>query len=199
MRSLALSMMSQPDEILSVWFDRLPGESGSGNSRKVWFSKDPDFDRSLERFRPVYEQAAAGDLDHWQETASGSLALILLLDQFPRNLFRGQSQAFATDAKALTTAKTAIAQGFDQVLPPVQRWFVYLPFMHSESLAEQNQSVEFFHSLQADPDVETAYAYAINHRDVIERFGRFPHRNVSLGRQTTAAEAEFLKQPGSSF
>lgn len=192
--------MPQIEDIIRFWFDRSPHESGTGSYRKVWFSKDPAFDQEIEtRFRSVYEQAAAGELDHWQETATGSLALILLLDQFPRNLFRGQPRAFATDHKALTIARHAIDQGLAQTLPPIQRWFVYLPFMHSEDLEHQNQCVELFETLRDNPEIESAYTYALKHRDVIERFGRFPHRNQFLGRGTTPEEAEFLKQPGSSF
>lgn len=192
--------MPRIEDIIRFWFDRLPHESGTGSYRKVWFAKDPAFDQEIEtRFRSVYEQAAAGKLDHWQETAIGSLALILLLDQFPRNLFRGQSRAFATDDKALAIAQRLIDQGRDQDLPPIQRWFVYLPLMHSENLDHQNQCVELFETLRENPEIESAYIYALKHRDVIEQFGRFPHRNPFLGRTTTPEEAEFLKQPGSSF
>ncbi len=187
-------------DIVNFWFNRLPGESGSGKKRKVWFAKDPGFDQEIQtRFRSIYEQAAAGELVEWQETVSGTLALILLLDQFPRHLFRGQPRAFATDIFALSIAQLAITRGFDQSVPPVQRWFVYLPFMHSEDLPQQQRSVELFTTLRHDPDVATAYPYALKHRDVIERFGRFPHRNEILGRISTPEELEFLKQPGSSF
>lgn len=192
--------MSDPHAVLSFWFDRPADEPGTGNRRKVWFIKKPKFDRQIAtHFLDLYEQAAAGRLDHWQTTAEGSLALCLLLDQFPRHLFRGQPQAFATDAKALTIAQGAIAQGFDQQLPPIQRVFFYLPLEHSENLVHQRQCVERFSPLQYDPDIEDFYTYAIKHLQVIERFGRFPHRNQILGRQSTPEEIEFLKQPGSSF
>lgn len=192
--------MTQPNDILSFWFDRLPGESGPGNNRKVWFSKDPEFDRAiLTRFQAVYERAAAEQLNFWQATPDGSLSLILLLDQFPRNMFRGQPRSFATDEQALAIAQQAITQRQDQQLIPVRRWFVYLPFMHSEILEHQGRSVELFRSLRDDPDVASAFPYVEKHRDVIARFGRFPHRNAILNRATTPAEAEFLKQPGSSF
>jgi uncharacterized protein (DUF924 family) len=191
--------MPQPDEILGFWFERSPTESSQWKYRKSWFSKDPSFDQEIHtRFLSVYEQAAAGKLDFWQETAAGALALVLVLDQFPRNLFRNQPQSFATDEKALAVTQGAIAREFDQVLSPVQRWFLYLPLMHSEDLADQNQCVELFDSLKDDPDVESG-TYAVRHRDVIEQFGRFPHRNRILGRTNTPEEAEFLKQPGSSF
>ena len=192
--------MLQATDILSVWFDRLPSESGTGKSRKVWFSQDAAFDHLIQtRWRSPYHQAAAGELDQWQETAEGALALILLLDQAPRHLFRGDPRAFATDAKAVSVAEGSIAQGFDQQVSIVQRWFMYLPFEHSESLEHQQRSVELFRPLQADPDTQRAYLYAVKHHDVIQRFGRFPHRNQILGRESTSEELEFLKQPGSSF
>lgn len=192
-------MVSQT-EILDFWFGRLPSETGSGQRRQVWFTKEAAFDQEIRtRFEAVYAKAAAGNLDTWQETPAGCLALILLLDQFPRNLFRSDPRAFATDGKALALTQLAIARGFDQSLPPVQRWFLYLPLMHSEDLDHQQRSVELFATLQHDPDVATAYPYAIKHRDVIQRFGRFPHRNAVLGRANTPAETAFLQQPGSSF
>ncbi len=168
--------------------------------RKVWFSKDPDFDREIEEhFRLTYEQAAAGQYDNWQETATGCLALVLLFDQFPRNMFRDTPKAFATDAKALAIAEGAIALGFDQVLPVVQRWFLYLPFEHSEHLVHQQRAVELFAPLRNNPDANGTYSYAVKHLAVIKQFGRFPHRNRILGRESTPAEIAFLKQPGSSF
>lgn len=187
------------EDILNFWFDD-PDAIAAGGYRKVWFSKDLDFDRAIQtQFLTDYQQAAIGQLDHWQSTPEGCLALILLLDQFPRNLFRGQPQSFATDAKALTIAEQAIAQGFDQALPLIQRWFVYLPFMHSEDLTMQQRSVQLYTTFQDNPVTPSAYTYALKHLEVIERFGRFPHRNVILGRETTPEEAEFLTQPGSSF
>jgi uncharacterized protein (DUF924 family) len=127
------------------------------------------------------------------------LALILVLDQFPRNLFRGELRSFETDEKALTLTQSAIAQSWDQALPLIQRWFVYLPLMHSENLEIQCQSVEMFRQFEHDPDTQNSYPYAIRHLEVIKRFGRFPHRNAVLQRQNTPEETEFLKQPGSSF
>lgn len=190
--------MAQTDEILHFWFTEPDGSTGK--NRKVWFTKDPEFDAIVrDRFLPTYQQAAIGALDHWQESATGCLALILLLDQFPRNLFRGQPESFATDEKALAVAQGAIAQSFDQTLPLIQRWFVYMPFMHSEDLEIQQQSVELFRQFADDPETQSSYPFAIRHRDVIQRFGRFPHRNIILGRENTPEETEFLKQPGSSF
>ncbi len=190
-------LMAEINEILHFWFTDPDGTVGK--NRKVWFSKDPEFDAAVrDRFLAAYHQAAAGELDSWQQTASGCLALILLLDQFPRNMFRGQPASFATDEKALAVAHGAIAQGFDRTLPLIQRWFVYLPFMHSEDLDIQRQSVELFRQFAEDPETQSSYPYAIKHLEVIQRFGRFPHRNVILGRENTPQETEFLKQPGSS-
>ena len=190
--------MSQIDEILTFWFGDPSGLTAQ--NRKEWFAKDPAFDQAIrDRFLPVYEQAAAGLLDHWQDTAAGVLVLILVLDQFPRNLFRGEPRSFATDGKALALTQHAIARGLDQTLPLIQRWFVYLPLMHSEDLQIQHQSVEMFRQFAADPETQSSYPYAIKHREVIEQFGRFPHRNAILGRGNTLEETAFLKQPGSSF
>lgn len=187
--------MSSIDEILDFWFAQ-GKEAEYTQRRRVWFRKDPSFDQAIRTcFQTVYEQAAAGKLNDWQESAQGCLALILLLDQFPRNMFRGEAQSFATDDQALKVAQYAIAQGFDQELPPIRRMFIYLPFEHSENVEHQHQAVQWMQQLQ----IEDVTAYAIKHRAVIERFGRFPHRNKILGRLNTAEEEEFLQQPGSSF
>jgi uncharacterized protein (DUF924 family) len=127
------------------------------------------------------------------------VTLVLLFDQFPRNMFRGTPQAFATDDRALAIAQKALAQRFGQSLPVVQRWFFYMPFEHSETLEHQRQAVELFYPLRNSPDAAGTYSYAVKHLAVIEQFGRFPHRNQSLDRESTPAEREFLKQPGSSF
>jgi uncharacterized protein (DUF924 family) len=191
--------MSSVDEILSFWFGA-PGQPGYGKSRKVWFLKSPQFDQEIrDRFLSTYEQAAIGQLDDWQTSSSGALALILLLDQFPRNLFRNQPQAFATDTKAIAVAQAAIARGFDQQHPPVQRQFFYLPLEHSENLEHQQRCVDLARALSHHPEVATALTYALRHQQIIERFGRFPHRNQILGRLSTAEETAFLQQPGSSF
>jgi uncharacterized protein (DUF924 family) len=189
-------------EILEFWFGNPQQEDTSySQRRKIWFRKDPNFDQVVsDRFLATYQQAVAGDLDDWQESPLGTLALVLLFDQFPRNMFRGTPKAFATDSRALFLAKKAIAQGFDQAISAIQRLFFYLPFEHSENLADQHQSVALMQQLRdTDPDLDDVFDYAIRHRDVIERFGRFPHRNQILGRTSTPEEAEFLLQPGSSF
>ncbi|MBE9178853.1 DUF924 domain-containing protein [Oculatella sp. LEGE 06141] len=189
-------------EILTFWFGDPQSEERSYNHRrKLWFGKNPEFDQTIrDRFLETYTQAAAAEFNDWTETPSGCLALILLLDQFPRNLFRGTPQAFATDPHALATAQDAIARRVDQALEPLQRIFVYLPFEHSENLEHQQQSVALAQQLQAvAPELTDILDYAYRHQAVIERFGRFPHRNSILGRDSTPAEIEFLKQPGSSF
>jgi uncharacterized protein (DUF924 family) len=154
-----------------------------------WFALDEDFDRAVRsRFLTTYEAAVAGALSAWEQTPEGALALVLLFDQFPRNMFRGQAQAFATDATARAVADRALACGFDQITDPAMRPFFYLPFMHSETLADQDRCVRLYEALS---DAEQL-RYAVEHRDVIKEFGRFPHRNVALGRTTTPAERVFL-------
>ena len=191
--------MLNAKEILEFWFGK-PDEPDYGKPRKVWFSKDLEFDQEVRsRFLSDYQLAATGQLDDWKTSPSGCLALIILLDQFPRNMFRGQPQAFATDSQALAYAKYAVGRGFDKQLLPIQRQFIYLPFEHSENLADQYQCVELFSTLKNYPDCVSGVDYAYRHLQVIERFGRFPHRNEILGRETTPEEAEFLKQRGSSF
>lgn len=193
------------DEVLNFWFaDPQTGLADYEQWRKAWFVKDSAFDQQVrDRFLSLYKQAATGELDSWQKSPAGSLALILTLDQFPRNMFRGDPQAFATDPQAVRIVQEAIAKSFHQQLKPLQQLFLYLPLEHSENLEHQNQSVTRFQKLIADHPtlgkVEDTYAYAVRHHAVIKRFGRFPHRNKILGRETTLTEAEFLKQRGSSF
>ena len=187
------------NEVLDFWF----GPSNSPELGKVqnkWFEKNADFDAEiLTNFLPQYELAASDQLNNWQESAQSCLALILLLDQFPRNMFRGTTQAFATDSKALAAAEYAVNNNFDRELLTVQKWFIYLPFEHSENLENQQKSVELFRQLSGKPESDSVIDFAVRHFKIIERFGRFPHRNQILGRETTPEEAEFLKQPGSAF
>ncbi|TVQ20466.1 MAG: DUF924 domain-containing protein [Leptolyngbya sp. DLM2.Bin15] len=187
--------------ILAFWFGEPIQTPNYAERRSIWFGKDPDLDQEIgDRFLSTYRQAAAGELDHWQQTPLDCLALVIVLDQFSRNLFRQQAQAFATDGKALSIAQGAIAQGFDQQLHPVHRIFLYLPLEHSEDRAIQQESVTLFQRLaEAYPELNDTYDYALRHQRVIEQFGRFPHRNIALGRDSTPEEQEFLKQPGSSF
>lgn len=171
-------------EIVSFW-----GEAGP----EKWFEQDESFDQAIRlRFLPTCDAAANGELAVWEESAEGALALVLLLDQFPRNMFRGDARAFATDALARAVADRALARGFDQATDLTLRPFFYLPFMHSEALIDQDRSVRLYEALG---DAEQL-RYAREHRDVVQRFGRFPHRNSALGRDTTPAEQAFLQADG---
>ncbi|HZA43806.1 MAG TPA: DUF924 family protein [Rubrobacter sp.] len=192
-------MPTEADEVLAFWFGR-EDEPDYGEFREAWFRKDPEFDQQVqERFGPLYERAAAGELDGWREEARSCLALVICLDQFPRNMFRGDGRTHATDDKALETARYALERALDRELPPFQRVFVYMPFMHSESVEDQRRSVELFGRLAERPGAPDLTSYAVGHMEIVERFGRFPHRNVILGRETTPEEAEFLQGPDSSF
>jgi uncharacterized protein (DUF924 family) len=173
-------------EVLDFWFR-------GDEPRKEWFQKDPAFDAEIvQRFSALQSLAASGELAHWRTSARDCLALIILLDQFPRNMFRGTASAFATDAMALEAAKHAVQAGYDRAMAEVERTFVYLPFEHSEDFVDQERALELFAG-------NANYEWARRHWEVIRRFGRFPHRNAVLGRESTAAEIEFLKEPGSSF
>lgn len=182
-----------PQRVLDFWFAGDPT-----TFRAVWFHKDADFDAACGAFRVARDAAKAGAFDAWAETPEGGLALLILLDQMSRNLHRGSPEAFAADAKSRTIARAMIARGFDQTLTPMQRGFVYLPFEHSEDLADQDESVRLFTALHPLRGGE-ALDYAIRHRNVIQRFGRFPHRNAALGRTNTAEEEAYLAEPGAGF
>jgi uncharacterized protein (DUF924 family) len=182
-------------EVLDFWFGA-PGSVEYGKPREAWFKKSDAFDARIhERFLPVYEAAAAGRLAHWRDSPLTLLALIIVLDQFPRNLFRESPRAFATDALALESARRMTAMGWDVRLNVVQRQFAYLPFEHAENLDAQRTSMQLFGTLGNDGLLEWAWKHYV----IIERFGRFPHRNAVLGRASTAAEMKFLEQPGSRF
>ena len=192
-------MQSSPADVLAFWFGS-EGEPGYGEFRSQWFQKDEAFDREVaDRFGDLYERAAAGELDAWREEAEGCLALVIVLDQFPRNMFRGDARTHATDGKALEVAKYAIERALDRELPAFQRMFLYMPFMHAETVEDQRRSVQLFGGLAGEPGAPDVTEYAVGHKKIVERFGRFPHRNALLGRETTPEEAEFLTQPGSSF
>ena len=192
-------MQSSPADVLAFWFGS-DGEPGYGEFRDQWFRKDEAFDREVtDRFGDLYERAAAGELDAWREEAESGLALVIVLDQFPRNMFRGDARTHATDGKALDAAKYAIERALDRELPAFGRMFLYMPFMHAENVEDQRRSVELFEQLAAEPGGHDVVEYAVGHRKIVERFGRFPHRNAILGRETTPEEAEFLTQPGSSY
>ncbi|MGB3494457.1 MAG: DUF924 family protein [Elainellaceae cyanobacterium] len=188
--------------VLTFWFGDPSVENVSYGVRKnLWFRKDESTDREIrDRFFDTYERAGSGQLHDWRLTCEGRLALTIVCDQFPRNMFRGTAQAFATDPFARALVKEAIALGDDQALPAEQRVFLYMPLEHSENLDDQGKSVALFQALaEANPDLADTYDYALRHQAVIARFGRFPHRNAALGRVSTAEEIEFLQQPGSSF
>jgi uncharacterized protein (DUF924 family) len=190
---------SRAGEVLDFWFGR-EDEPGYGEFRDEWFRKDPEFDAEVTaRFGELYERAAAGDLDSWRDDARSCLALVIVLDQFPRNMFRGDGRTHATDDKALEASKYAVEHALDRELPAFQRMFLYMPFMHSENVDDQRRSVELFGRLAEEPGAPEVTSYAVGHMEIVEQFGRFPHRNEILGRQTTPEEAEFLKTEGSSF
>lgn len=193
--------MSRSDKILSFWFGApRDDEAYYDEWQSRWFTPNPSFDQEVcDRFIDDYQKAAARQLEEWRRAPRSGLALVLLLDQFPRNMFRGTSQAFATDTLAREVANLLIQDGFDRPLLPIERAFVYMPFMHSEALLDQHYSVELFQQLVTERAYLSFVTYAIKHREVIERFGRFLHRNTILGRVSTAEEAAFLTQPGSSF
>jgi uncharacterized protein (DUF924 family) len=193
--------------ILSFWFGELDGQGRSDPAHaERWWRRDPAFDDEVrQRFGALVEAALDGQLDDWSDQAHGCLAHVLLLDQMTRNIFRGSARAFDGDGRALIVAEGAIARGFDKLLAADPRGFLYMPLMHAEDLLAQNRAVELFQALRDDQPAEhhergqIALDFAIRHRDIVERFGRFPHRNELLGRESTAEEREFLTQPGSRF
>ncbi|MHB8492984.1 MAG: DUF924 family protein [Casimicrobiaceae bacterium] len=182
-------------EVLDFWFP--PGVSGE---RRQWFQKDPSFDREIrERFGVALAAGLAGAFGDWCTSPRGALARIVLLDQYTRNAFRDTPAAFAGDPAALATAEDAIARGFDGELGSRERGFMYMPFEHSESLPVQERSVALFGALASETGVDGLLPWAERHRDIVQRFGRFPHRNEILGRESTPEEIEFLKEQGSRF
>jgi uncharacterized protein (DUF924 family) len=185
--------------VLDFWFGK-PGSAEYGKPRKLWFEKSDAFDAELRsRFGSLQSAAAQGRLDAWQGRPKSALALILLLDQLPRNIYRGTPESFASDPRALAIARNVVARGFDRGMLAVERCFVYLPFEHAEDRASQQESLRLFAGLRDDSDSKSNIDYARRHYEIIARFGRFPHRNQILGRQSTTQEIGFLKQPGSGF
>lgn len=195
-----MMMDAQAQAVLDFWF-LAPDNPGHGQSRPEWFRKDDAFDAQIrERFGALIDTALAGGLQHWAATPRGTLAQILVLDQFTRNVYRDTPRAFAGDPQALALAIALVENGQDQQLEPTLRAFVYMPFEHAEDLAMQARAVELFQLLaQSREGFESMLDYAQRHQEVIARFGRFPHRNVILGRDSTPEELTFLQQPGSSF
>jgi uncharacterized protein (DUF924 family) len=189
--------VNKAEEILKFWFQE---------SSEKWWIKDEAFDRSIrERFEGDLKRAAAGAHEDWKTTPRPCLAYIILLDQFSRNIYRNTPRAFAQDPIALRACLDAVERGLDQSLSHTERIFLYMPMMHSEEIAVQRRGTEIFRKLadeapaEMKASLENNYSYALRHAEIIERFGRFPHRNQILGRTSTPEEIEFLKQPGSSF
>jgi uncharacterized protein (DUF924 family) len=173
------------DDVLTFWFAD-PGR---------WWKKAPAFDAEVrERFLALHDAVERGACADWGESPRGALAYVIVLDQFSRNMFRDSARMFESDARALATARRALDRGFDQGLSRDERMFLYMPFMHSEDIGDQERCVGLF-----EASVPDTLRFAEQHRDIIRRFGRFPHRNALLGRSSTVEELEFLKQPGASF
>ena len=202
-----MTQAATPEDVLDFWFDQ-PSAAADVAARqsKLWFSKSAANDQLVtERFADTLIAAGAGKLDHWALTPRGQLALIVVLDQFPHHIHRNHGQSFAYDAQSLALAQAMIQSGDAVRVVPIERVFVYLPLEHAESLALQDQSVALYAQLEAKasdaerPLFQGFLDYAQQHRDVVARFGRFPHRNELLGRPSTAEEIAFLKQPGSRF
>lgn len=196
--------MITPESILQFWFGDDPAVV-TEEKTKLWFGKEAATDKAIEQFIEIREQAVAGDLVGWLQSANGMFAQIILIDQFSRNLFRGNAAAFEYDRLAQALATTMVAENWDQQLTTAQRVFVYLVFEHAEDRFKQAQSVGFFTQLLREVPAdqkqvfENFLQYAKFHQNIIERFGRFPHRNQALGRESTPEELAFLQQPNSSF
>jgi uncharacterized protein (DUF924 family) len=189
----AAGLPERAKALLDAWFGP-PGDPGREQPREIWFKSTPEFDAFLrEAFLADNQAAAAGALSSWEATPEGALALVLLLDQIPRNIFRGVPQAYATDAAARAAADRALAKGFDQLVPPPWRLFFYMPFHHSEAIDDQRRSLALFEALPRNPDrAGSMRRYGRPYIEIIERFGRFPHRNAVLGRVSTPEEIAFL-------
>lgn len=194
-----------PEDVIRFWLGE-PGESLLAKAPS-WWKKDADFDREIrERFGAALERASSGQLSEWRASARGRLALVILLDQLSRNVFRGTPRSFAQDALACAVAEQSLAAGDDEILAAVEVGFLLMPFMHAEDLTLQQRCIDGFLRLRDAASDEAVRAhlascaeYGEKHRAIIERFGRFPHRNAILGRSSTEAERQFLEQPGSSF
>lgn len=192
-------MAAAPGDVLDFWFGA-PAAPESGRVQEFWFRKSAATDALIRaRFGATVEAALGGGLQRWEQgDARDALALIIVLDQFTRNVFRDRARAFAGDARALAVARDLVAQGRDRGLAPTERWFAYMPFEHSERLADQRESLRLF-GLLAQEGLAEPLVWAQKHYEVIARFGRYPHRNELLGRASTPEEIEFLRQPGSRF
>ncbi len=195
------------DDVLDFWFgELLPDGTAAPETSARWWRKDPEFDQEIRsRFGALVEQAGSGGLDDWSRSARGGLALVILLDQFTRNVHRGSGRAFEHDARARAYAVASLEAGHDADLEPMHAYFLYMPLMHSENLEDQERCIRLFEQAAARApagprkSLEGGASFARKHRDIVARFGRFPHRNSLLGRTSSDEEIEFLKQPGSSF
>jgi uncharacterized protein (DUF924 family) len=184
MDKLPSAALPSSEDVLAFWFSHPEG----------WWKKEAAFDAEIrDRFLELHDAVRLGEREDWLEAPRGALAYVVVLDQFSRNMFRGSARMFATDARALAAARRALDGAFDRDLSRGERMFLYMPLQHSEDIADQDRAVRLFASLPEQ------LSYAEQHRDIVRRFGRFPHRNALLGRQSTPEELEFLKQPGSSF
>jgi uncharacterized protein (DUF924 family) len=194
-------MMDRVQRLIDFWFGPA-GDPERENHRQIWFKSTPEYDATLrELFLADYERAASGALEAWEAAPESALALVLLLDQVPRNIFRGDPRTYASDPLARVVADRALSRGFDQRFPPVWRKFFYMPFHHSEDLADQRRATTLAESLPDDRPPEERGGnrrYGRPYPEVIERFGRFPHRNAILGRTSTPEELEFLEKARSS-
>lgn len=201
------TMNTAIDNILSTWFGTLDAEGrAEPQVRSAWFKKDPEFDQRMrDQFGELHKRAIKGELEDWLTDSRGRLAYIILLDQLSRNMYRNTKDMYAGDEQALSVAKETIASGKDRSYRFAERGFLYLPLMHSEALSDQERCIELYKAFALElegekrKEVEMNVDYAIRHRDIVARFGRFPHRNEILGRPSTPEELEFLKMPGSGF
>ena len=186
-------MQNNPDSIIKFWFEEI--------TPKKQFKKDKDFDEKVKsRFGELLEKTKARELDSWKQSAESTLALIILLDQFSRNIYRDGKKSFEGDKLALKIAKEGIEKGFDKQIDSKRRAFFYMPFMHSENIEDQKKAIELFEELSKEHEgAKNNVKYANMHKDIIEKFNRFPHRNKILGRNSTKEEIDFLKNPKSSF
>lgn len=190
--------MEDYQAVLDYWFG--DGSDAARRQHELWFAGSARVDAEVrERFLPQVERAERREFDHWKERPDSCLALIVVLDQFPLMIFRGEARGYRDGDLALPVARHLVEQGFDAGYAPSQRLFAYLPFEHSEEIADQERALELFGKIRHQPGMAMAYDYAVKHWEVVKRFGRFPHRNEAFGRVSTPDEIEFLTQPGSRF
>ncbi len=200
-------MIEEAQKVLSFWIGELDSDGNvNDDARSRWFQKNPDFDQEIkQKFEPLVDRASQNQLREWQEESRSSAALVVLLDQFKRNLYRESAKAFESDPLALEVSVQSIQKGYDQELSIYERYFLYMPFMHSEDREVQKESLKLFESLVASSTnsqkkmFESVYEYAVRHKEIVDKFGRYPHRNSWIGRESTSEEIEFLKKKGSSF